>query len=73
MSQLVSSISNISRCLIGMEVRFSAGWQEGGLGADFSIDGEGQEFNLCLPWVLDKIFLWVGTREGMLITIIEKG
>ena len=43
MSQLVSSVSNISKYLIGMGVSFSAGGQEGGLGADFSVGGEGQE------------------------------
>ena len=43
MSQLMSSVSNISKYLIGMGVSFSVGGQEGGLGADFSVGGEGQE------------------------------
>ena len=43
MSQLVSSVSNISKYLIGMGVSFSAGGQEAGLGADFSVGGKGQE------------------------------
>lgn len=29
--------------------KFFHGWIEGGLGADFSVGGEGQELSLCLP------------------------
>lgn len=47
MSQLVSNVSNISKCLVGMKGSFSAGGQEGGLGADFSVGGEGQELSSC--------------------------
>ena len=47
MSQFVSNVSNISKCLVGMGVSFSAGGQEGGLGADFSVGGEGQELSSC--------------------------
>ena len=42
MSQLMGSVCNISKSLISMGVSFSAGGQEGGLGADFSVGGEGQ-------------------------------
>lgn len=49
MSQLVSSVSNISKCLSGMGVSFSVGEQEGGLGEDYSVGGEGQELSSSLP------------------------
>ena len=47
MSQLVSNVSNISKCLVCMGVSFSAGGQEGGLGTDFSVGGKGQELSSC--------------------------
>lgn len=40
-------ISNISKCLVGMGESYSAGGQEGGSGADFSVGGEGQELSSC--------------------------
>ena len=49
MSQLVSSVSNISKSLIGMGLGFSTGGQEGWLEADFPVGGEGQELSSCLP------------------------
>ena len=63
MTQLMSSVNNISKCLVSMGVSFSVGGLEGGLGADFSVGGEGQGLSSCIPLGSGRD-LFVGSNKG---------